>query len=322
VKMRLEEAVEPHFHENSYGSRPRRSARQAVELCRKRCYGYRWVVDLDIRAYFDTIRHDLLLRAVDKHATTPWEKLYIRRWLRTEVVTPEGIRYSPICGTTQGATISPLLANLFLHYALDMWMKRKHPDIPFERYVDDVIVHCLSEKQARFIRDKIAQHLKTVGLELHPEKTKVVYCQKYRSETQYPEVKFSFLGFDFKPRKTALSPFGDRMTFTPAVGQRGKKRLAQVVRSLRIPRRTDLAVEDIAERLNPFLRGWIEYYRHFRRDELAHPLLAIDLKLTAWARRKFRLPTRKALALMERIARQQPQLFAHWSFRMTQRNFR
>ena len=194
VKMVLEPLVEPQFHRDSYGYRPGRSALDAVGRARQRCWDTDWVIDLDIRAFFDSIPHDLVERAVAYHTDVAWVRLYIGRWLRAPVERPDGTLMERIKGTPQGGVVSPLLANLFLHYAFDLWMQRNYPGIRWERYADDAIVHCRSEVEARSVLEAIRSRFAECGLELHAEKTKIVYCKDDDRRGKHEHIKFDFLG--------------------------------------------------------------------------------------------------------------------------------
>jgi len=180
--MLLEETLEPIFHPDSYGYRPGRSAHDALAVARKRCWKQDWTVDLDIRAFFDSVPHDLLLKAVAHHTDERWVLLYIARWLTAPMQMPDGTLIAREKGTPQGSPISSLLANLFMHYAFDVWMTQQHPGCPFERYADDIVAHCDTEEQARNLLDSITTRLGALGLELHPEKTKVVCAPRAQRE--------------------------------------------------------------------------------------------------------------------------------------------
>jgi RNA-directed DNA polymerase len=227
VKMALEPVVEPAFHPDSYGYRPRRSALDAVAACRERCWKVDWVIDLDIKAFFDTVDHDLVLKAVSRHTDQRWILLYVGRWLKAPLQCHDGTVVPRDRGTPQGSAISPLLANLFLHYAFDRWMEREFPKVWFERYCDDVVVHCVSERQARFVKDAIAKRLAGCRLELHPAKTRIVYCKDSNREGSAEHERFDFLGYTFRPR-LALSKTGQRfVSFAPAVSGAAKKAMVE-----------------------------------------------------------------------------------------------
>jgi len=323
VKMKLEAILEPLFHPDSYGYRPGVSAIKAVATCRKRCWYNDWVIDLDIAGCFDNIRHDLLLKAVDKHATTKWERLYIVRWLKAGAITPDGERGETEMGTPQGAVISPLLCNLFLHYALDAWLGREMPRVRFERYADDAVYHCRSKAQAKYVLDRIRKRLKVLGLQLHPEKTKIVFCARGQQAkgTENAPRSFTFLGYDFKPRETHKDKSDKNLTFTPGVGRAAKKKLLEQVKARRIHKRTDLSLDEIAKKINPMVRGWINYFRHFRISDMYSTLHHIDRRLVKLIKRKYNIGTRKAQRQLGRIREQTPRLFAHWDMKPSGVNY-
>jgi RNA-directed DNA polymerase len=202
VKMYLEPLVEPYFHEDSYGYRPGKSAVEAVGVARKRCWRHDWVLDLDIKGFFDNLDWALTLRAVRKYTDSRWVLLYIERWLKAPAQLEDGTLVERSKGTPQGGVISPLLANIFLHLAFDMWMRKEHPDMPFERYADDIVAHCKTEEQARALKQSIERRLAQCKLEAHPEKTKIAYCKDDDRRGRYPNEKFDFLGYTFRPRRS------------------------------------------------------------------------------------------------------------------------
>jgi RNA-directed DNA polymerase len=235
VKMMFEPEVEPYFHPDSYGYRPGKSAVQAVGMARGRCWRYDWVVDLDIRGFFDNMDHDLLMRAVRKHTDCKWIRLYIERWLKAPVLLNDGTLIERDKGSPQGGVISPLLANLFMHYAFDVWMQRNYPHILFERYADDAVVHCKSREEASRLKDAIGARLMDCGLELHPDKTKLVYCQDGQRKGSYPIVKFDFLGFGFQPRQSKARWGNLFLNFSPAVSAKAAKSIRQTISELENP---------------------------------------------------------------------------------------
>ena len=315
VKMYFEPKVEPHFHPGSYGYRPEKSALEAVGVAQLRCWRYNWVVDLDIRGFFDNIDHDLMVRAVRKHTDCKWILLYVERWLKAPAQMQDGTLVERNKGTPQGGVISPLLANLFLHYAFDKWMERELPTIPFERYADDVICHCVSEKQAKFVRDIVKRRLAECRLELHPEKTKIVYCKDANRPDDYPNEKFDFLGFTFRPRLAMNREGQCYVRFSPAVSNKASKSIRQTIRSWRLSRRSDKSLEDFARMFNPIIRGWINYYGSYYKSALRPIFDQLNRCLRKWAMRKYkklRGRPRRARYWLGRIARRQPYLFAHW----------
>lgn len=315
VKAYLEPVVEKYFHPDSYGYQRGKSAIDAVGVARKRCWRYDWVLDLDIRSFFDSIDRDLLMRAVGKHSYCPWVLLYIERWLNAPVQLADGTLETRKRGTPQGAVISPLLANLFLHYAFDVWMQRNYPHIPFERYADDAICHCHTEAEAQALRAALERRFAECQLELHPQKTKIVYCKDDDRRGDYPETKFDFLGYTFCPRRSKNRWGKHFINFSPAVSNQAGTLMRRTMRRWRLHLRSDKSLEDLARMFNPVIRGWINYFRHFYKSALYPTLRHLDNILARWATRKFkrlRRHHRRAEHWVARIARRQPGLFAHW----------
>ncbi|MFD9894085.1 group II intron reverse transcriptase/maturase [Amycolatopsis sp. NPDC059027] len=316
VAMTLEPLVEPVFHQDSYGYRPGRSALDAVEVCRKRCWQSQWVIDLDIQGFFDNVPHDPILDAVRKHTDLPWILLYVRRWLTAPIQQADGTLVARDRGTPQGSAISPLLSNLFMHYALDAWLAREQPLVRFERYCDDVIVHCVSEKQAKYVRNVIAARLWRFGLRTHPGKTKIVHCvQEGRTATSHG-MEFTFLGYTFRPRYARLRDGRWKSGFLPAVSKAAKKAMAREIRGWRLGRRTTLSFREVAAMINRIVAGWINYYGRFYKSELISFLgNRINPHLVRWAMRKFKHLHRwpkKARRRIAQIASQYPGMFVHW----------
>jgi RNA-directed DNA polymerase len=312
--MLLEEKLEPIFHPDSYGYRPGRSAHDALAVTRKRCWRQDWTLDLDIRAFFDSVPHDLLLKAVAHHTDERWVLLCIERWLKVPVQLPDGTLVAREKGTPQGSPISPLLANLFMHYAFDRWMDREFPGCPFERYADDVVTHCNAEEQAQHLRAAIAERLGTLGLELHPEKTKVVYCKDAHRRGSSEHTSFDFLGYTFRAR-LARGKKGFFVSFLPAMSTGAKKAKGLQIRAWHLKRRSGADLSSLAEEINPQVRGWINYYGAYYRSELFFLAKRIDEHLVRWARQKFkRLRNRpdKAWAWLQGVRKREPKLFVHW----------
>lgn len=315
VKMYLEPKVEPCFHSDSYGYRPNKSAIEAVGVARQRCWRFDWVLDLDIKGYFDNIDHDLLMRAVRKHTDCRWILLYVERWLKASVQQSDGTRVARNKGTPQGGVLSPLLANLFLHYALDEWLRRNNPQTPFERYADDAIVHCRTEAEAKRLRKAIEERLAACRLKLHPSKTKIVYCKDEDRKGTYSDEKFDFLGYTFRARRSKNRWGKYFINFSPAVSDEAAKRVRREIRNWRIPMRSDKTLEDISRMFNPILCGWINYYGRYYKSALYPMLRPFNRKLARWATRKYkklRGHRRRADYWLGRIARREPHLFAHW----------
>ena len=320
AKRYLEPIVEPLFHDDSYGYRPGRSAHQALSVTRQRCWRYDWVLDLDIKSFFETIDWEILLRVLRRHTDCPWVLLYIQRWLQAPVCMPDGSLVERKQGTPQGAVISPLLANLFLDEAFDGWMAEQHPDIPFERYADDIICHCVSEEQARALNEALAQRVAQWGLALHPHKTKIVYCKDANRRGSYPEQRFDFLGYTFRPRSSKNRTGKLFVSFAPAVSEKAANAMRQRMRRWRLHHRNDLSLEDLARWTRPMVMGWVRYYGRFHASALRRALRTLDVFLVRWAKRKYkRLRAHKGRAWqwLWGIFARQPGLFAHWTLGTT-----
>ena len=317
AKMYFEPEVEGHFHPDSYGYRPQKSALEAVGVSRQRCWRHDWVLDLDIKGFFDNIDHQLMMLAVRKHTDSKWLPLYIERWLKAPVQLADGTLVERDKGSPQGSVISPLLANLFLHYVFDEWMRRQYSMIPFERYADDIIVHCRSEKQARFILAMIEKRLLECKLELNPAKTKIVYCKDSNRQGNYPEGKFDFLGYTFGPRLSKDRWNRYFVNFSPAISAKAAKSIRRTISGWRIHRKSDKDVADLSRIFNSTIRGWINYYGRYYKSELYPIFDQLNRILTKWAMRKykhFRKRKPRARHWLGRIALRQPYLFAHWQF--------
>jgi RNA-directed DNA polymerase len=316
VAARLEKAVEPVFHPDSYGYRPRRGALDAVAACRERCWAKGWVIDLDIRKFFDSVPWDLIVKAVETHTSLPWVLLYVKRWLAAPVQLPDGTLQARDRGTPQGSSASPVLANLFMHYAFDMWMAREFPACPFERYADDAVVHCATLRQAREVLEAIAARMEQVGLSLHPDKTKIIYCKDGNRRGSYEHTSFTFLGYEFRAR-AARGKNGKKFTsFLPAVSKEALAKMSAEVRRWRLHLRTWHTIGSLAREINPVVRGWMQYYGAFYRSALLPLLRRINSYLMRWLRKKYKRlrPPRAARACWERVTAQYPRLFAHWAW--------
>jgi RNA-directed DNA polymerase len=315
VKRRLEPGLEAVFHEDSYGYRPQRSAHDALGVARKRCWGKDWVLDLDIKGFFDNIDHELMMRAVRSHTDSAWMLLYVERWLKASVQMPDGSVVTPDKGTPQGGVISPLLANLYLHYAFDRWMRKHWPHIAFERYADDVICHCDSQAQATALWEALAQRMRDCKLELHPEKTQIAYCRDGKRRGEYPQRKFDFLGYTFKPRRAMTRGGKLFVNFAPGVSDAAGKAMRQTMRRWKVHRRSDLDLQTIAKWTEPQLRGWVQYYGAYSKSALGSALRSLDHALMRWAQRKYkklRRHAQRAWDWLNGLRAQRPNLFAHW----------
>ena len=316
VARRLEGKVEAIFHSDSYGYRPGRSPEDAVEVCQRRCWKRDWVIDLDIEKFFDSVPRDLIVKAVEANTDLPWVVLYVTRWLQAPVQNPDGSMLERNRGTPQGSSVSPVLANLFLHYAFDAWLAREFPSVTFERYVDDAVVHCVSERQARTVLAAIAERMEAVGLRLHPDKTRIVYCQDGKRRASYEHTEFTFLGFTFRQRGARAKSGKQFNSFNPAISRQALKKVSAEVRSWRLHNHTGLDLVEVAERINPIVRGWMNYYGAFYRSAMYPLLQRINAYLVRWIRKKYKRlrAKKKAFRCWRGIVKRAPRLFAHWEW--------
>jgi RNA-directed DNA polymerase len=315
IKQQLEPLLDPFFHPDSYGYRPGRSAKGAIAATRKRCWRFDWVVEFDIKGALDNIDHELLMKAVRKHAPEQWMVLYIERWLTAPFVTPEGQTIARTRGTPQGGVVSPLLMNLFLHYAFDRWMSVEYPNNPFARYADDAVVHCHTHEEATALLDAIGVRLSDCKLTLHPDKSKLVYCKDGKRRGDHEHVQFTFLGFTFRPR-CAKGRGGALFTaFLPAVSAEAMKQMRKEIRGWKLHRRTSTELTVLARSVNPVLRGWWSYYSAFYPSAMRDVFYYFDRKLMLWARRKYRRLRGRLIASFEwlkHVASESPRLFFGW----------
>lgn len=315
VKLYLEPKIDPHFHPDSYGYRPGKSAIDAVGVARQRCWRYDYVIDLDIKGFFDNLDHDLVMKAIEKHTESKWILLYIERWLKAPAQDAKGTLIKREKGTPQGGVISPLIANLFLHYTLDEWMRRNYPQNPFERYADDGVIHCKTEAEANHLKTAIEKRLAQCKLEMHPEKTKIVYCKDDDRKKRHPNENFDFLGYTFMARRSKNRYGKYFINFSPAVSNRAKKAMTSTMRSWRMHLRSDKTIEDLSRMFNPILKGWINYYGKYYKSELYQVFKNANRTLARWAERKYkklRHHSRRATHWLGKIAKREPNLFAHW----------
>ncbi len=316
VTLVLEPILEPVFHDDSYGCRRGKSTHDALAVTRKRCWERAWVLEYDIRGLFDNIDHGLLLKALRHHCDERWVLRLVERWLTAPLQGRDGKQDARAVGTPQGGPLSPPLANLFLHYALDHWLATHYPSVPFCRYADDGILHCRTETEAVQMREHVAVRLRDCGLEMHPGKTRVVYCKDSTRIGSYENVQFDFLGYTFRPR-FAQSRVGKRFTaFTPAMSRSSAKAIRQTVRSWRWSLRSDASLEQLATWYSSAIRGWIGYYCRFHRSAFGVVSKHIDAALVRWAMRKykrFRGHKKRATQWIAAARRQNPRMFPHWS---------
>lgn len=306
VKLRLEPSIDAIFHPDSYGYRPNKSGLDAVAKCRERCWKYPWVINLDIKAFFDNVNHELLLKALNRYITEPWEMLYIKRWLSFN---------AQLKGLPQGGVISPLLANIFLHYAFDKWIHKNNPHNPFERYADDIIIHCKTRLEAVELKHEVNIRLRECGLESHPEKTQIVFCKNSNLQGTYERQSFDFLGYCFRPRVTQSKAGNLFVGFTPAISPNSAKAIRQKIKQWRLGHQTHLSLEEIAYKINPYLRGWIHYYGAFNHSVMMNVFRYLETRLFKYVKRKYKRRCRhlrKAKKWLVSIYNHQPNLFVHW----------
>jgi RNA-directed DNA polymerase len=320
IREELEKKVEPKFHDSSFGYRPKRSAKQAVQQCKENCMKYDWVIDLDIKGFFDNIDHELLMQAVSHHTDKKHILMYVERFLKADIQLPDGsIQKNTTKGTPQGGVISPLLANIFMDIVFDKWMDKHYPNNPFERYADDVVIHCNNFKEALRLLEALKLRLKACKLEAHKEKTKVVYCKRNQKKHPPFEVQyrtFDFLGFTFKTR-LARAKWGHlQLVFTPSMSHKAIKRVGERLKELKIHRMVHKHIREIAEILAPVVRGWVNYYSHFNKTGLKRAMRRVNLKLITWVINKYRRFRRKPRKLawnwLRDVYKQTPDLFPHW----------
>ncbi len=317
AKLYLEPILETLFHPDSYGYRPKKSAHQAVAITRKRCWKYDWVVDVDIKGFFDTIDHELLLKAVRHHNPPVWVVLYIERWLKAPAVDDEGKVMERTMGTPQGGVISPLLANLFLHYVFDKWINRLYPHVVFERYADDMVIHCRTQVEADTLFLAIKERFEECNLTVHPEKTKIVYCKDDNRKGEYKCVEFDFLGFTFRPRHAKNFKGQFFVSFSPAISRNAEKSIRDTIRSWRVHNRVGSNLSSLVNEFNPRIRGWLVYYGAFRRSSMRKICEMFHKSLVKWAKNKygkFKGHWSNAFAYFKNLAKREPKLLFYWEW--------
>lgn len=317
VKMHLEPRFEKIFSPNSYGYRPNKSAHQALAAVRENCWKTAWVIDLDIKGFFDNINHEKLILALERHVSEKWTLMYIKRWLTAPIEKETGeLEYKEGKGTPQGGVISPLLANLFLHYAFDKWLEQEYPTVKFVRYADDAIIHCTSQSQAEHLLAALHQRMSNCDLALHPDKTKLVYCRDYKRRGTFKTVKFDFLSFSFQPRETKSKHTGRLfLGYDCAISISSRKRLNDKIKAINFVDMRFKSIVGLAQKLNPLIRGWINYFGKFRMSELSKVFYLLRCRLVRWIQnryKRYRYNLNKAYACLDRIRKQYPTLFYHW----------
>lgn len=317
VKDYMERKIDHLFHEHSYGYRPLKSAHDALDQVRRNCYEQDWVIDLDIAGFFDEIDHQVMLKAVEHVMDEKWVKMYVNRWLEMPVQLAGGKLLAKAGkGTPQGGVISPILANLYLHFTLDKWLSKHYPDVRFVRYADDVVIHCNTKEQAEYLLEAIRERLGQVKLQVNESKTHIAYCKDYKRKASHEKVSFEFLGFSYRPRPRISKRDGNIfMAFAAEVSPSNQKRIRQVIRELGAWKNTRLEMTDLAELLNSRLRGWINYYGKYSNRTLRRTLQTVDVKLIKWIGKKHKLGYRRSYQKLKEIRQQNPMLFYHWQMK-------
>ena len=315
VKMVLEPVLDPLFDENSFGYRPNRSAHDAIAVTRQRCWKYDFVVEFDIKGLFDNIDHSLLMKALKKHYGCKWILLYVERWLKVPLQDSEGNKTMRDRGTPQGGVISPILANLFLHYAFDVWVRKEMPNIPFCRYADDGLLHCKSREQAEYVLQRIGQRFKECGLAIHPDKSGIVYCKDKNRQGKSDRICFDFLGYQFGPRRCVDKQGIPHPNFLPAISKTAKKAIIREIRSWHIQLKNGESINNLSEKFNAVLRGWYNYYGRFYPSKMISIWNQFNWYLAQWVRRKYKKLQRsnkRAREYLNHLAHANPNLFIHW----------
>ena len=316
IKDYLESRFEKEFHANSYGYRPLKSAHQALEQVRQNTWKRDWVIDMDIKGFFDEVSHELLMKALTKHVSEKWVLMYITRWLESPIETESKEKiYRKGKGTPQGGVISPLLANLFLHYVFDKWLEKTNPNLMFVRYADDIIVHCRTKQEAEQVLESIKYRMEECQLRLHDKKTKIVYCKKYKKRSASKTIKFDFLGFSFQPRPSTTKSGRMFLGYDCAISDSSKKKIISEIRSTNFQRWTNRSINQIAEFFNAKIRGWINYFGKFRKHKLNSIFRIFERRIIEWARRRYKRLGKsyiKASKWFYRFKRNNSKLFVHW----------
>jgi group II intron reverse transcriptase/maturase len=320
IREELEAILEPKFLPSSFGYRPSKSAQQALEQCAKNCWERWYVVDIDIKGFFDNLDHELMMTMLREHTKAKHHLLYIARWLQAPKQKPDGSIEEREKGTPQGGVISPLLANLYLHESFDSWMQKEHSNMVYERYADDIVIHTRSKEQSSFIYDKLQRRLGEYHLELSPEKSKIVYCYRtarFHKETTMP-VSFDFLGYTFKPRICEREDKEKFWGYSPGISQKSSKKIADILEKMQIHRKVQVPLSRLAAELNTKIKGWIQYYGHFRPTEMSYVFYLLNKRLIRWVKQKHKFTSiRKSVSYLKHVCHHYPSLFVHWKYGFT-----
>lgn len=315
VKDFLDPVLESVFHPCSFGYRPGKSAHNALQQCQDNCIKYTWVIDVDIKRFFDDIDHEILIQLLSQHIQVKWVLLYAKRWLKTGIVQEDGSIAVRTRGTPQGGVISPLFANIYLHYAFDKWMSELNPQNPFERYADDIVIHCSSKEEAEILLEKLRLRMAEYKLELHTEKTKIVYCKNYQRNEEHANTSFTFLSYSFQPR-TIRDKYGKKkcfVIFNAAISQQAKRVIRRKLKEILQVRWNVATLEWFAQKLNPKIRGWVNYYSKFNQWEMLKVFHYLNERIQKWIKHKYKIiGKRRVLNKYRMIQRSYPCLFYQW----------
>ena len=315
VKDYLEPGLESVFHPSSFGYRPGRSAYDALQQCHANCIRHAWVVDVDIKGFFDNLDHSIMMQLLEQHTNEKWVWMYVERWLKAGVEQADGSISARTKGTPQGGVISPLLANIYLHHGFDQWMTEVNANNPFERYADDIVIHCSSKQEAETLLDNLRIRMQSIGLELHPEKTKIVYCKNYQRKEEHDNNSFTFLSYSFQPRnmKDRFGRNSRLLVFNGSISQKAKAHIRSRIKEVLPTRWSNQSLEWFAARLNPKIRGWVNYYAKFNRHEALEVFYYLNELIRKWIKNTYKLKGKSwAFEKYRKIQSANPALFYHW----------